>query len=103
MNNNYKCYINLARENEYGLVAYATVIYNGLRIHGIQVRMKKDGENTYIEFPGQMRKDRDGNYVKGEDGYNIKDYTVNPVTKEARADIEALIDAALAEALDKAQ
>lgn len=97
-----QCYINLAKENSYGLVAYATVVYNGIRIHGIQVRMKKDGENTYLEFPGQMRKDAQGNYVKGEDGYNIKDYTANPVTREARQEIEQLIDAALAEALDKA-
>lgn len=98
-----RAYVNLAKENNYGLVAYATVMYNGIRIHGIQIRMKKDGENTYLDFPGQMRKDKDGNYVKDDKGFNIKDYTVNPVTAEARAEIEALIDAALAEALDKAQ
>ena len=87
MENNNKAYVNLYNgENAPGLVGFATVMYNGLRISGIQIRLKKDGE-----------------YVKDENGYSIKDYIVNPLSKEVRQEIEELIDSALAEALDKAQ
>ena len=51
MENNNKAYVNLYNgENAPGLVGFATVMYNGLRISGIQIRLKKDGENTYVDF-----------------------------------------------------
>ena len=103
MENNNKAYVNLYNgENAPGLVGFATVMYNGLRISGIQIRLKKDGENTYVDFPHTFRK-KVGEYVKDENGYSIKDYIVNPLSKEVRQEIEELIDSALAEALDKAQ
>lgn len=100
MKNENRAYVNLLQESKNGLLGFATVYYNGLRINGIQIRLKKDGESTFIDFPHTFRQ-KNGEYLKGEDGYAIKDYQVNPVDAAVRADIDALVDKALEEALDK--
>lgn len=102
MENKNIAYVNLLSEDKQknGLLGFATVMYNGLRISGLQIRLKKDGENTYIEFPHTFRM-KNGEYVKDENGYSIKDYIVNPLSKEVRGEIEMLVDEAFAKVLDE--
>lgn len=104
MEKNYgnKAYVNLYYgDSAPNLVGFATVLYNGFRISNIQIRLRRDGENTYVDFPHTFRK-KEGEYVKDVAGYSIKDYIVNPINKEVRDEIESLIEKALIEELNKA-
>lgn len=88
-----RAYVNFIQMREgSNLAGYATVVVNGIRMRGIQIRVRDDG-NTYIMFPAAKRLDKQGNPAKDKEGREIYDPYYNPSTKELRDYIEALIDA----------
>lgn len=82
------------------LLAFANIRYKELAINGIQVLVSKKG-STYLRFPGEWRKDKQGNYAIGEDGYRIYDEFVFPCSKASREAINAIVDDALSKELEK--
>lgn len=100
MNN--KAYVRLINSESGNLVGYANVTINGIRINGIKIKLKKDGVNTYNEWPCSLRKKGD-EYVKDESGYAIRDYYAQPASKEVAAEVDKLIDEALAAEFEKIQ
>lgn len=82
------------------LLAFATVYYKEMRISGIQVLVSKKG-STYLRFPGEWRKDKQGQAVVGEDGYRVYDEYVCPCSKASREAINAIVDDALSKELEK--
>lgn len=82
------------------LLAFATVYYKEMRISGVQILVSKKG-STYLRFPGEWRKDKNGQAAIGEDGYRIYDEYVCPCSKKAREEINALVDEGLSKELEK--
>ena len=84
-----KAYVELYKGKSNGVVAFATVIYKGLRINNISVR-KRRSEEIYLDFPFTYRK-KNGEFVKDSNGYTIKDYVINPLCMDVRKEIEDLV------------
>lgn len=82
------------------LLAFATVYYKEMRYSGVQILVSKKG-STYLRFPGEWRKNKDGSPAIGEDGYRIYDEYVAPCSKASREAINAIVDDALAKAIEK--
>lgn len=82
------------------LLAFATVYYKEMKISGVQILVSKKG-STYLRFPGEWRKNKDGSPAIGEDGYRIYDEYVAPCSKASREAINAIVDDALAKAIEK--
>ena len=84
-----KAYVELYKGKSNGVVAFATVLYKGLRINNISVRKRRSGE-IYLDFPFTYRK-KNGEFVKDANGYTIKDYVINPLCMDVRKEIEDLV------------
>lgn len=82
------------------LLAFATIYYKDMRYSSVQILVSKKG-STYLRFPGEWRKNKDGSYAVGQDGYRIYDEYVAPCSKAAREEINSIVDAELAKAIEK--
>lgn len=84
-----KAYVELYKGKSNGIVAFAIVIYKGLRINNISVHKRRSGK-IYLDFPFTYRK-KNGEFVKDANGYTIKDYVINPLCMDVRKEIEDLV------------
>lgn len=84
-----RAFVSIIDEPHNNMIAHTTIFYRGFRIHNINICKKKTGE-LYVEFPFTFRR-KNGEFVKDENGYTIKDYIVRPLNVEIRSEIEELV------------
>ena len=89
MEDKVRAFVSIVGDPHNNMIAHSTILYRGFRIHNINICKKKTGE-LYIEFPFTFRR-RNGEFVKDENGFTIKEYIVRPLNAEVREGIEDLV------------
>lgn len=79
------------KEPKKSIVGYAQVNFGGaFEVKGISIIEKKDG-TLFAAFPSNVKRDKDGNIRKDENGYEEREYIFNPTTAEFREELLANI------------
>lgn len=94
--------INPVTNGKNGLVAFVSFVYGDVFYNDMQVVENKDGE-LRLQPPYVLRKDKDGNFVKDENGYNIRDEKYGPASADVREAWNELIIPAVIEKLEEAE
>lgn len=75
------------KEPRNNIVGYAQVNFGGaFELKGISIIEKKDG-TLFAAFPSHQKKDKDGNPLKDENGFDKREYVFNPITAEFREEL----------------
>lgn len=91
------CFVNVLQNPQSNVLAFVSLSYHGMRYNNIRIMKKNNGE-LYMSLPSVKRM-KNGEAVKGEDGKDIYDNIYFPVTKEVREDMQNLALAAYKKAI----